>query len=58
MKYRLYVLGPTQLNSKLLPLLAGGLRGVWEGHPCPDTPGESGNYNLECVSPMYVDQKK
>ena len=36
-------------NSKPL---AGGLRGVWEGHPCPDTPAESGNYNIECVSPV------
>ena len=40
---------------KSFPLLAGGLRGVWEGHPCPDTPDKSGNYNLKCVSPdMYV----
>ena len=39
-------------RSKPFPLLAGGLRGVWEGHPCPDTPDESGNYNIECVSPV------
>ena len=32
----------------------GGLRGVWEGQPCPDTPAESGNDNIECVSPDYV----
>ena len=24
---------------------------LWEGHPCPDTPDESGNYNLRRVSP-------
>ena len=39
-------------RSKSFPPLAGGLRGVWEGHPCPDTPDESGNYNLKCVSPV------
>ena len=41
-------------RSKPFPPLAGGLRGVWEGHPCPDTPDESGNYNIECVSPEQV----
>ena len=46
-------IGLTQPNCQSpSPRLRGGLRGVWEGHPCPDTPAESGNYNIECVSPL------
>ena len=43
-------------SKPFLPLSATP-RVVWEGHPCPDMPDESGNYNLKCVSPKKVSRR-